>query len=137
MSNADLWKEFKGFALKGNVVDLAVAVVVGNAFGALVNSLVKDVIMQAMLYILPAQATYKDWKLGRIYIGAFLGELLNFVVIAGVMFFIMVKLMQLLRRMGVLRASVPDMMPCPFCLSTIPIKAKKCAHCTADLPVEP
>jgi len=137
MRSADLWKEFKGFALKGNVIDLAVAVVIGTAFGAMVNSLVKNVIMPALSYILPAQASYREWKLGRIEIGAFLGELLNFLVIAGVLYLLMVRLMEALRRARLIPAVPPAGKPCPFCLSIIPAKAKKCAQCTADLPAEP
>lgn len=130
------WKEFRGFALKGNVVDLAVAVVIGTAFGNVVSSLVKNVIMPIFSYILPAQESYHKWKIGRIEIGTFLGELLNFVVIAGAMFLVMVKLLGLLRRTKLLPSIEPETRLCPFCLSPIPIKARKCAHCTADLPPE-
>jgi large conductance mechanosensitive channel len=137
MKSADLWKEFKGFALKGNVIDLAVAVVIGTAFGAVVNSLVKNVLMPAFSYVLPSEASYRHWMLGKIEIGVFLGELLNFVVIALVMYLIMVRLAAGLRSAGLIPAGPATTKPCPFCLSVIPALAKKCAHCTADLPAEP
>jgi large conductance mechanosensitive channel len=93
--------------------------------------------MPALSYILPAQASYREWKLGRIEIGAFLGELLNFLVIAGVLYLLMVRLMEALRRARLIPAVPPAGKACPFCLSIIPAKAKKCAQCTADLPAEP
>jgi large conductance mechanosensitive channel len=136
MSTPGLWQQFKGFALKGNMINLAVAVVIGNAFGAVVNSLVKNVIMPMLSYVMPSEKGYRDWHIGRVEIGAFLGELLNFIVIASAMFLIMVKTLDILRRAGVLPATSPQDKTCPFCLSTIPLKAKKCAHCTADLPAE-
>lgn len=136
MSSNSLWQQFKGFALKGNMIQLAVAVVIGNAFGAVVNSLVKNVIMPTLSYVTPNEKGYREWHIGRVEIGAFLGELLNFLIIAGAMFVIMVKMLDILRRAGVLAAAEQKEKPCPYCLSTIPIKAKKCAHCTADLPAD-
>jgi large conductance mechanosensitive channel len=134
MQSTELWKEFKGFALKGNAIDLAVAVVIGGAFGAVVNSLVKNVIMPALEYILPSQGTYREWHLGRVQVGVFLGELVNFLVIALAMYLVMVKLTQALRRTGLISGAAPANRPCPYCLSSIPAKATKCAHCTSDLP---
>jgi large conductance mechanosensitive channel len=90
-----LWDEFKNFAFKGNVIDLAVAVVIGNAFTAIITSLVKDVIMPTVALILPTTYPYMDWKLTvgdkSIPFGKFLGEVVNFLLIAGFMFLFIVK----------------------------------------------
>jgi large conductance mechanosensitive channel len=138
MKSAEVWRDFKGFALKGNIIDLAVAVVIGGAFGSVVNSLVKNIIMPLLSYVLPSEGGYRAWRLGRIEIGTFLGELLNFLVIAAAMFLIMKKLIEALSRAKLLPSSpAPTTRPCPFCLSEIPVKARKCAHCTADLPEVP
>jgi large conductance mechanosensitive channel len=140
MRGAELWREFKGFALKGNIIDLAVAVIIGNAFGAVVNSLVKNIIMPLisyLSYVSPLQGGYQDWHLGQIKIGAFLGDLVNFLVISFAMFLIMKKLLEVLRRASISSsASEPTTKKCPLCLSEIPVKATKCAHCTADLAAQ-
>src|SRR3954468_17204889 len=91
-----LWEEFKNFAFKGNLIDLAVAVVIGAAFGAVVNSLVKDIVMPSISYLMPANMNYTQWTLGKnpekpIKIGVFIGEIINFLIIALTVFIIMVK----------------------------------------------
>jgi large conductance mechanosensitive channel len=137
MKGEELWQEFKSFALKGNVIDLAVAVVIGKAFGDMVNSLVTHIIMPLLEYILPAEGGYRAWHLGKIRIGAFLGDLLNFFLIAAAMFVIMKKMLEALRRARLLPGpSAPSTKKCPLCLSEIPLPARKCAFCTADLPAE-
>lgn len=133
VKGTELWKEFKGFALKGNIIDLAVAVVIGNAFGAVVNSLVKNVIMPIIGYIQPSES-YRTWKIGKVEVGAFLGELVNFLIISLAMYLVMVKLFQALRRASILPEKPVETRVCPLCVSTISIKARKCPHCTADLP---
>ena len=87
-----LWQEFKNFALKGNVIDLAVAVVIGGAFNKVITALVENVLMPLLSYISPSGAEYRSWHLGRVKIGAFLSETLNFLIIALALFFVMVKL---------------------------------------------
>jgi large conductance mechanosensitive channel len=130
-----LWQEFKGFALKGNIVDLAVAVVIGGAFGNVVNSLAKNVIMPLVSYVIPSQESYRSWHLGRVEIGAFLGELVHFLIIAGAMYAVLVKLLGLMKRAGLqFGPDEPATKECPMCLSVIPYRAQKCGHCTADLP---
>lgn len=135
MKATQLLQEFKKFALKGNVIDLAVAVVIGGAFGKVIDSLVKKVIMPLISYVSPKPEGYEHWHIGRVEIGAFLGEVLNFLIIAAAMFLVLVKFL------GAVQKAVPWSHPeepatkeCPFCLSSIPYRAKKCAHCTADLP---
>jgi large conductance mechanosensitive channel len=135
MKLTSLWQEFKSFAFKGNMIDLAVAVVIGTAFGAVIKSIVDNIIMPIVGYVTP-KMTYTEWHLGKIMIGKFLGDLLNFVIIAFAVFITIVKLLGVvMKRVGSEpKPSEPTTKECPFCLSVIPIKARKCAHCTADLP---
>ncbi|MCA9429159.1 MAG: large conductance mechanosensitive channel protein MscL [Candidatus Omnitrophica bacterium] len=87
--------EFKAFAFKGNVVDLAVGVIIGAAFGKIVDSLVKQVIMPLISVVMPSEQSYLDWKWSvggqEIPYGQFLGEILNFLIIALVLFIFIVK----------------------------------------------
>ncbi len=129
-----LWQEFKNFALKGNVIDLAVAVVIGGAFNKVITALVENVLMPLLSYISPSGAEYRSWHLGRVKIGAFLSETLNFLIIALALFFVMVKLFGALKKVAGLDPGESTTRECPFCLSNIPSRARKCAHCTADLP---
>ena len=188
---ASLWQEFKAFAFKGNMIDLAVAVVIGAAFSGVINSLVKDIIMPSISYVTTAatqagkavgdvaqhagtrigitsqpattQATGTQpaaavaetpppapaaappdpnkpvdisWTIGRIRIGNFIGELLNFILIAFAVFLVIVKMLGTMVKKvgGTPKPSEPTTKECPFCLSVIPYKARKCANCTADLP---
>jgi large conductance mechanosensitive channel len=133
-----LWQEFKAFAFKGNMIDLAVAVVIGTAFGKVISSLVADVIMPAISYLIPSNAEYTKWTIGPekgIAIGRFIGETISFLVIAAAVFLVIVKLLGLLMKKPVppLPAAGPLTKECPMCLSVIPIKARKCAHCTTEL----
>ena len=184
------WAEFKAFAFKGNMIDLAVAVVIGAAFSGVINSLVKDIIMPSVIYLTtavhdvgtkavavaehtvgtskpaetqaaetqPAEApkaappvaaaapaapakdpnkpVQLDWKIGPVNIGNFIAELLNFILIALAVFVTIVKLLgSVMKKVGgTPKPEEPTTKECPFCLSVIPIKARKCAHCTADLP---
>lgn len=129
-----LLQEFKAFAFKGNMIELAVAVVIGTAFGAVISSLVKNVIMPALSYVMPAQAGYTAWKIGRIEIGVFIGEVINFLVIAVAIFLCIVQVLGMIKRMtSGPEPTAPVTKECPLCLSVIPQKAVRCAHCTADL----
>lgn len=94
-----LIQEFRDFAFKGNVVDLAVAVIIGGAFGKVVNSLVQNILMPLLSYVSVSEAgDYRNWKLGRIEIGIFLGEFIQFVILAFAVFILVVKTMSLLAR---------------------------------------
>lgn len=132
-----LWQEFKTFALKGNMVDLAVGVVIGGAFGKVIASIVANVITPIIGYVTPG-LKFEDWHLGRITIGLFLNDLLSFFLTALAVFLVIVKLLgAVMRRASPPPApSEPVTKECPLCLSTIPTKARRCAHCTADLPAE-
>jgi large conductance mechanosensitive channel len=93
----NLFNEFKAFALKGNVIDLAVAVVIGTAFTAVVNSIVKNVIMPLISYVTP-KMDFSDWHLGKIQIGMLLNDVISFLLIALAVFIVVVKIMGWLMR---------------------------------------
>ena len=133
-------KGFRDFILRGNVVDLAVAVIIGAAFNAIVNSMVKDVLTQ----VIAAIAGKPDFsgvvlKLRGtpIMLGNFLNAAISFVIVASVVYFAIVLPLNTL--MARLKKPAPDapssMKTCPECLSEIPLAAKRCAHCTQPVPV--
>ncbi len=142
-----MFKEFKEFALRGNVVDMAVGIIIGAAFGKIVSSLVDDVIMPpiglllgkvnfANLYINLSSATYatleEATKAGApvIRYGVFVNAVINFLIVAFVLF-LLIKQMNRLRKPA--PAAAPTTKDCPFCATGIPIGAKRCPHCTSDL----
>ncbi len=84
-------EEFKAFAFKGNMIDLAVGVVIGTAFGSIINSLVKNIVMPIVSIPIPAEGGYTNWHLGPILYGHFLGDLLTFLVTAFALFLFIVK----------------------------------------------
>ena len=90
-----LYEEFKAFAFKGNVIDLAVGVIIGAAFGKIVDSLVKQIIMPLLSVLIPGQQGYVGWKWvidgKEVPYGLFLGEVVNFLIVALVLFFFIVK----------------------------------------------
>jgi large conductance mechanosensitive channel len=137
MAMKSLWHEFKAFAFKGNMIDLAIAVVIGATFGKVVDSLVKSIIMPILSYVIPNQGGYTAWMIGRVEIGKFLGEVMNFLIVAAAVFIVIVKVLGYLMKMR--KAEEPAAAPppttreCPMCCSVISVKAKRCAHCTADL----
>jgi large conductance mechanosensitive channel len=133
MTVRSLWQEFKEFAFKGSMIDLAIAVVIGKAFGDVVNSLVTNVIMPLISYAVPGSKSYRDWHIGAVEIGAFLGQLISFFVIALVIWIVMVKLLTAIRRVTGPPPEAPATRECPLCCSVIPTRARKCSHCTADL----
>ena len=147
-----MWKEFKEFAIKGNAIDLAVGVIIGAAFGGIINSLVKDILMPpvglltggldfsnqfmvlkagkdgAANFATPAQAAAAGavtWNYGN-----FVTLLINFVIVAFCIFLV-VKAVNKMKR------PAPDAEPiskdCPACFMTIPVQATRCPHCTTEL----
>jgi large conductance mechanosensitive channel len=186
LSIKQMLAEFKAFAFKGNMIDLAVAVVIGAAFSNVIKAMVTDIINPAISYAVTgvkeardtatsvthsvtskmgvttepavtqpiAAATAAptttappaasdsgaainfDWKIGRFLIGDFLGAIINFLIQAFAVFILIVKLSgTVVKKVSKPAApSEPTNKECPFCLSTIPIKAIKCPQCTADLP---
>jgi len=151
-------KEFKEFAMRGNVVDLAVGVIIGGAFGKIVTSVVNDILMppigKAMggvnfvdLFInldpgkkqpngeaITSLAQAKSAGAAVIAYGQFINTILDFIIVAACIFAV-IKLMNTLRRkFESAPASAPATKECPECLSSIPIKAKRCAHCGQPVP---
>ncbi len=110
-----LVQEFKAFAFKGNVVDLAVGVIIGGAFGKIVDSLVKSVIMPLIGSLLPGEQGYLGWKLvinGKdIPYGLFLGEVVNFLIVAAALFVFIVKFLGWIMRMKAEEAPAAPMVP--------------------------
>src|SRR3954470_10480829 len=91
------FEEFKTFALKGNMIDLAVGIVIGTAFTAVVKALVDHIFMPLLSYVTPNQ-NYRDWTLGKIEIGAFISQVVNFTIVSFAVFLIVVKLIGFLIR---------------------------------------
>jgi large conductance mechanosensitive channel len=128
-------KDFQDFVIKGNIFDLAVALVMGGAFGKVIESLIKDVITPAILEPVIKASGAKDlegWMVGAAKLGLFLSNIITFVVIAFVIFSMIQAMAKFKRKEEKLDAA--DSKECPYCLSTIPIAASKCGHCTSDLP---
>ena len=142
-------KEFKEFIMRGNVVDLAIAVVIGGAFGKIITSFVEDVLMPPIglalgkvdfsnLFInlsgkdFPSVAAAKAAGAATLNYGIFFNHIVNFVIIAFAIF-ILIKQINRLQKPAPGPATAPTTKDCPHCLSTVPIKATKCAHCTSEL----
>jgi large conductance mechanosensitive channel len=106
-----LFEEFKNFAFKGNVIDLAVGVIIGAAFGKIVDSLVKHIIMPFISVLLPGQQSYLEWKAAihgkEIPYGLFLGEVVNFLLVAVAVFLFIVKLLGWLMKARQEEAATP------------------------------
>jgi large conductance mechanosensitive channel len=130
--------EFKEFILRGNVVDLAVAVVIGAAFGAVVTALVKDILtpLIAAIFGKPNFAgLYFTIHRSQFLYGDIINALITFVSVAAAIFFVVVKPLNVLAERRARRQTEPESMdrPCPACLSNVPKAATRCAYCTIDL----
>lgn len=123
--------EFKAFVMKGNVVDLAVAVVVGTAFGKIVTAFVDGVVMPMVSYVLPS-GDWQAWTLGKFKVGSVLGATVDFLIIAFVVFLVLVKLLGSLTKKKEAPAA-PTTKECPACLEQVAIKATRCKFCTSQL----
>jgi large conductance mechanosensitive channel len=143
-------KEFKEFAMRGNVIDMAVGIIIGAAFGTIIGTMVSDVLMPPIGLLLGNVdfsnlfIVLKEGKIAGPYAtvaaakaagavtlnyGLFVNTVVNFLIVAFAIFF-------LVRGMNVLKKkkeAIPTTKECPHCLSTIPIKATRCGHCTSDL----
>jgi large conductance mechanosensitive channel len=146
-------KEFKEFVVRGNVVDMAVGIIIGAAFGAIVNSLVNDVIMPpiglllggldfANFFILlksgspagPYASLADAQAAGAVTInyGVFINAVVSFLIVALVVF-LLIRSINQMKREEEAPSAEPTTKECPYCLSTIPIKATRCSHCTSEL----
>jgi large conductance mechanosensitive channel len=140
-------KEFKEFAMKGNVLDMAVGIVIGAAFGKIVSSFVDDVLMPPIGRLLggvdfsnlfialngqhyDTLAAAKAAGAATLNYGLFFNTVINFLIVAFAIFLLVRQVNRLKREPAPV---APTTKECPLCLSTIPLKATKCAHCTAEL----
>lgn len=128
-------EEFKAFALRGNVMDMAVGVIIGGAFSGIVTSLT-DNFIQPILNVLTGQATYSLKDVAG-FGSAFLSAVINFLIMAFILF-CLVKGINKLMNIGHKEEepAAPTTKKCPFCKSEIAIEATRCPHCTSELPVE-
>lgn len=131
-----LLKDFRDFALKGNVLDMAVGIIIGAAFGKIVASLVSDILTPPIAMI-AGKVDFSDVVIplgsSRIMIGKFLNTVIDFVIVA---FAIFMMVSQFSRIKGYLEPAKPLEPPtkeCPECLSKIPVAARRCAHCTSTV----
>jgi large conductance mechanosensitive channel len=148
-----MFKEFKEFAMRGNVIDMAVGIIIGVAFGGIVQSLVKDVIMPPigillgnvdfanLFFVLKQGATpgpYPSLELAQaagavsINYGVFVNTIINFLIVAFCIFFI-IRTMNKLKKHEPAPAAAPTTKECSFCFTAIPIKAVRCPNCTSTV----
>ena len=146
-------KEFKEFAMRGNVLDMAVGIIIGPAFGTIINSLVADVIMPPIGMLLGnidfsnLFAVLKEGKVAAPYAslaaakeagavtinyGLFINTIITFLIVAFAVF-LLIRNVNKLAKLQDAPPPVPTTKECPYCLSTIPIKATRCGHCTSEL----
>jgi large conductance mechanosensitive channel len=142
-------KDFKAFVMRGNVLDLAVGVIIGAAFGKIVSSFVEDILMPPVGLLLghvdfsnlfvnlsgkdfPTVAAAKAAGAATLNYGIFLNTVINFAIIAFAVFMVVRLVMSMQKPAPAAAATTKE---CPYCLSTIPLKAVRCAHCTADVRV--
>jgi large conductance mechanosensitive channel len=140
-------KEFKEFIMRGNVLDMAIGIVIGASFGRIVSSLVNDVIMPPIGLLLgkvdfsslfvnlsgasyPSLAEAKKAGAAVIAYGTFLNTVLDFIIVGFVIFLLIRQVNRLKKKPA---PADPTTKECPHCLSVIPLKASRCAHCTAEL----
>lgn len=145
-----MWKEFKEFALKGSLLDLAIGFILGGAFGKIVNSLVDDIIMPPIglllgkvnfnsLYLNLSGQKYESLEAAKtagaatINYGTFITALIYFVIVAFVLFLLIRAINRMRRAPAAAPAAAPTTKECPFCKTEIPIKAIRCPHCTSQL----
>ncbi len=131
-----IFEEFKAFILRGNLVDLAIGIVIGAAFTAVVTALVSDLIMP--IVAIPGKVDFSSWTWtvnGSVFRpGAFIDALVAFIIIAIVLFFFVVKPVNTLMALYKPTPAPPaETKECPYCLSSVPVKATRCAFCTSQL----
>ena len=142
-------KEFKEFAMKGNVLDMAVGIIIGGAFGKIISSFVGDVLMPPIglllgkvdftsLFINLSDKSYASLAEAKaagaptLNYGVFINTLLDFIIVAFVIF-LLIKQVNRMRAQPAAAPAAPTTKDCPFCATAIPIKAARCPHCTSEL----
>jgi large conductance mechanosensitive channel len=146
-------KEFKEFAMRGNVLDMAVGIIIGAAFGTIITSLVSDVIMPPIGLILGNVdfsnifVVLKEGKIAGPYasvaaakaagavsvnFGMFINTIINFLIVAFAIF-LLIRTVNRFKKQEAAPPAVPTTKECPFCFTAIPIKATRCPHCTSEL----
>ena len=145
-----MFKEFKTFVMRGNVLDLAVAVIIGGAFGKIVSSLVNDVLMPPIgmvvgkadfssLYLNLSSNTYASLaeaqKAGApiIRYGLFINTVIDLLIVSFVIFLVVRLANRFQLQQAAAAPAPPTTKECPFCLSSIPLKATRCGHCTSEV----
>ncbi|MDJ0970098.1 MAG: large conductance mechanosensitive channel protein MscL [Kiloniellales bacterium] len=144
-----MFKEFRKFAMRGNVVNMAVGIIIGAAFGKIVASFVKDIIMPPIglllgdvdfsnLFVNLSEGSYatlaqaQEAGAATLNYGAFINTVVDFLIVAFAIF-IVIRQMNRLKQPEEAAPAEPTTKDCPFCLSTIPIKASRCPSCTSEL----
>ncbi len=142
-----MFKEFKEFAMKGNMLDMAVGIIIGGAFGKIITSLVNDVIMPPIGMLLgnvnfsnlflnlsgtahPTIAAAKEAGAATLNYGVFLNTIIDFLIVAFAIFLVVKQMNRLKREEAPAPVTTKD---CPFCASAIPLKATRCPHCTSEI----
>jgi large conductance mechanosensitive channel len=128
-------KEFRDFIAKGNVIDLAVAVVIGGAFGKVVSAVVDDLVMPLVGALLPS-GDWREFTVSPLHfkVGHFLGAIIDFLIIAFVIFVVVVKTLGTIKKQVAAPAPAPPpTKQCPECLEAVPVAARRCRACTAAL----
>jgi len=142
-----MFKEFKEFAMKGNVLDMAIGIIIGAAFGKIITSFVSDILMPPLGLLLgkmdfsnlfinlsggdfPTIAAAKAVGAATLNYGVFLNTIIDFVIVAFAIFLLIRQVNKFKRQPA---AAPPNTKDCPFCASAIPIPAKRCPHCTSQL----
>ena len=138
----NFFNEFKTFAMRGNVMDMAVGIIIGAAFGKIVNSLVEDVIMPPIGLAL-GKVDFSDlaWKLTddvAIKYGAFINTVISFIIVAFAVFILIKAVNTLQAKMLKEEAeaeaeAAPTTKKCPYCFTDIPLEATRCPHCTSEI----
>src|SRR6266702_6533208 len=129
--------DFRTFILRGNVVDLAVGIMIGAAFSGVVNSLVGDIITPLIPGVGKglSDLVFNSYTGSKVQVGHFITTVISFLILALVIYFFVVRpVNSLMDRFKPRPAATPTTRECPYCLSTIPLKATRCAYCTAQLP---
>jgi large conductance mechanosensitive channel len=131
-----LRSEFRDFVFRGNVVDLAIGVIIGASFGKITTAFVEDLVMPVISVLLPGgtwrEAVLEPFPTMQFRVGHFLAAIIDFVIVATVLFFVLVKFLSLFKRKEPARMA-PATKTCPECLENIPEAARRCRSCTTAL----